>query len=103
MKLINRPNSHGNNRRRRLDHLRPTSGTSTHNPDHKQSSRPEYQPSPPQHHMTTTSKKPKVNSPQQWEPETQTNQHHLPGSIQWCPAQQQPQQEQPFRQAQTPK
>ena len=56
MKLINRPNSHGNNRRRRLDHLRPTSGASTHNPDHKQSSRPEYQPSPPQHHTITTPK-----------------------------------------------
>ena len=27
MKLINRPNSHGNNRRRRLNHLRPTLGT----------------------------------------------------------------------------
>ena len=56
MKLINRPNSHGNNRRRRLDHLRSARGASTHNPDHKQSSRPEYQPSPPQHHTITTPK-----------------------------------------------
>ena len=103
MKLINRPNSHGHNRRRRLDHLRSARGASTQNPDHKQSNRPEYQPSPPQHHMTTTLKRPKVNSPQHWEPETQTNQHHLPESIQWCPEQQQPQQEQPSHQAQTPK
>ena len=56
MKLINRPNSHGHNRRRRLDHLRSARGASTHNPDHKQSSRPEYQPSPPQHHTITTPK-----------------------------------------------
>ena len=56
MKLINRPNSHGHNRRRRLDNLRSARGASTQNPDHKQSNRPEYQPSPPQHHTITTPK-----------------------------------------------